>query len=79
MYVCSICVSGTHGGQKRVSDPLVYRSYSWQPPRRYWELNLSLLQEQEARLTIKPSLQPLLRQIFLKGKVCIMFTETVIV
>lgn len=48
--MCTKCVPGAYRGQKRVSDPLLLKLLMVLSHCEYWELNLSLLQEQEMLL-----------------------------
>ena len=45
-HICSTCVSGGCGGQKRVSDLLELELQVFKPPCGCWELDPGPLQEQ---------------------------------
>jgi hypothetical protein len=53
-----MCVPSALRGQKKVSDPLGLELDSCMTPRRCWELNLGLLEQQPVRLSSELSLQP---------------------
>lgn len=54
--MCTICVPGVQGGQKRALYPLGLELQTTEPPCRCWEPNQSSLQEQSVFLTAELSL-----------------------
>jgi hypothetical protein len=55
VYICDVCISGTHGCQKRALDPWNWNhKLLWATPYMCGELNPGLLQE--VLLTTEPSL-----------------------
>lgn len=58
MYVCIICVPGTHKSQKKVSDLLELETADCKLPVRCWESNPGPVEEEPVLFTAGPSLQP---------------------
>lgn len=58
MYVCIICVPGTHKSQKKVSDLLELETADCKLPVRCWESNPGPVEEEPVLFTAVPSLQP---------------------
>lgn len=58
VWKCPVWVTGGHGGQKRVLNPLELELWWLQTSCGYCELNVGPLQEQQGLITTKSSLQP---------------------
>lgn len=57
VYLCTMCVHGDLGSQKRVVDPLGAKD-SCKSLCKWWELNLCPQEEQVVLLNAGPSFQP---------------------
>ena len=54
--LCSTCVPGVHGGQKRDIQPGTGVTDGCELPHKFWDLNPGPLEEQLVLLTTEPSL-----------------------
>lgn len=57
LSVCTLCVPGACGAQKRVLDPLALKLQMMCHHLWYWEPKLGPLQEPKALVTMETSLQ----------------------